>query len=340
MSLRSMVYGYGGSGTAVLEGATEEILGRYDAVNGPIVSAMETAELLNEAFMEGFYAVNDLEIEAAMEGYQSVTESSGKMAAIKEKLAGAWKKLCELFRKMKEAVVGFFSNIATKIKEKALASDKFFNSLPGYVKVLDYEGPKFQNLDKIKEILSGCAPDAVFGRAKGYSKVIAGDKDESTSLEDFKDSLDKEVVKLKETYGIKGSMSTEDEHNALNAYFCPDDGNNKQQVNVSDVRKVVKYGAKISGEFAAASKKMADSYEAYAKKCEDLSKKAAGDDENAPGTEKWLALSAKVRDTHTFANKILSVWSSNYNRATKYWESAARSYMKKNGGDGENNGED
>lgn len=331
MSLQNMVAGYMGSG--IYEGVSQENLQKYNVVNGAITMAMESAIMFDEAFMEGFYKLNEMEVEVAMEGYSSIMES-GKFEAFKERIKNAGKKIAGMFRTMGTAIHSFFANIAGKIKEKMLASDKFFNSLPTHVKVIKYKGPKFTHLEEIKDILNDCSPSSVLGSTDGYSKIISGKLKEGSdfSVEKFKEEGEKYFNKLQMEFGVpeaqigEGNMSMH-----IAAYFRDnhmageDDSLNtkEQEVSISYVNKVVKAGTKISSDIANVGKNMKKEYDDYAKKCEEASKEEGIASEFSSA---WLALASMARKSQSVASTVVSAWNSAYTQAIGLWESGARQY--------------
>lgn len=321
-----MLFGNYGS-TSDFSDVTMESAAKYSVDDAALIMTMECAELLNDAFMEGFYEVNDIEIEAAMEGYSSVQESSEKLASIKEKMGNARHKIAEAFRNMGKAIRAFFSNIVTKLKERMLKSNKFFNSLPGEVKVVRYMGHKFTHLEDIKAILNRIVPEEVLGSIDGYRDIVSNAKKDEDPAPKFKEEAQKKIDELKKEFGLdkEGSASS-----VLYSYFrngakwTPGaSGTEPVTMSVSDMQKIIKAGSKIASDFDTISKGIESDYKGYADKCESLK----GDSE--VGTTGWQALAAMSRQVSTMCMTIAKEWCSAYNNAQGQWTHAIREYMPK-----------
>lgn len=329
MSLTAMIHGQGVVGC--FEGVSAETMAKYNIDNGPVVMAMECAELLNTAFMEGFYTVNDVEISAAMEGYQSVTESSEKAGKVKEALVKAGKAIAEAFRKMGNAIRGFFANIGNKIKEKALKSDVFFNKLPGSVKTITYEGYEYK-LDDLKDRLYDLNPD---DRLKEVDEMIKERINIGLTAKNYKEEFSENVLgAIRKYYNIDDTTSWSD---GLWSYFRS--GAKKGQVKeckivVSEAKKMFKGCDKLAKELDKISKDMEKKYLGYATKCEQSVK---GD--NSEAAEVWRVVASCTRELNTVVMTLTSSWLNAYNEASSMWVFGAREYIKTekegNSGDGE-----
>ena len=98
---------------------------RYSADEGAAILAMESAELLQDIFMESECKENEIVLNAALEGYAPDSEivQEGVGAALK----GALDKVIAWFKKMKDGVVAFFKNVV-KYLDKVFLSGKDFVS--------------------------------------------------------------------------------------------------------------------------------------------------------------------------------------------------------------------
>ena len=322
MSLAAMLNGQGATG--LFEGVSEEAMAKYSIENGPVVMAMECAELLNTAFMEGFYAVNDVEISAVVEGYQSVTESSEKMNKIREHVKNAGKAIAEVFRKMAGAVRGFFANIGKKIRERALASDKFFNSLPGSIKTITYEGYDFKGLDEIRDVLYKTTPSNMLDSCKEMGDVVTGKDITEEDLEKIKAAHTEIFADLRKSFNIDDNTSLSD---GFWSYFRS--GATKDQIKeckiaVSEVKKLTKSGDKLAKNMDEVSKAIEKDYLNYASECE---KSAEGDDSTRGNA--WRSIAGTAREFNNYLTTLASSWLNAYNEACAQWGYGARAYLAK-----------
>ena len=263
MSLQSLLFGYSGE-CGCLESVEPELMARYGCASGPVVMAMEAADMLHDIYMESFYDTNDLEISAAMEGVSVLTEASEKGSTFKEKISSAWEKLKELFHKFVEMLKGIFGSIVNAIKNGIGKAKDFIKNIPGNIKSrlskLEYEGFKYTNLDnyakfaskvdissknykKMTDRVADVAVKAVLGRYDNKPGDVSTDSDKTSFAEDMSDALNKSLLDVKKMFGIGDDDKTEDVSKILFAYFrngAKDaDDKTKQTISVHDAETAV-----------------------------------------------------------------------------------------------------
>lgn len=330
MSLQGMVTGYSGA-IGAFEGVSAEDLAKYNEINGPITMAMEAAELYNDAFMEGFYGVNELQVEAAFESttiggsYSSVMEGE-RLDKLKDKVKAAGHKIAELFRKMGRAIRAFFSNVATKLTRKSTDAEKAIAKSDK--KELVYFGYEYTHLEEIKDIIRNCAPAEIFGKIKSYSKIVdgyKGDPDHDYSSSEIMNECTDALKDYKKKFGIMDA--NDDEGLKLRGYFRKGEisnANKQQKISKSTALATLKAGAKISKDLDSVSKKIESDFEKYAKKADELAvKNDETEGSNADLTSAWMGVAGAARAANTFITKLLSTWTSAYTEAASAWVKAA-----------------
>lgn len=140
---------------------------RYSADEGAAILAMESAELLQDIFMESECKENEIVLNAALEGY--APDSEIVQEGVGSALKGALDKVIAWFKKMKDGVVAFFKNVAKYLDKLFLSGKEFVNKYKNELTKKDLDGLTYtmykydddalNNLDKetsIKEAESEC----------------------------------------------------------------------------------------------------------------------------------------------------------------------------------------
>ena len=257
MSLQSLLFGYSGE-VGCLENTDPELTARYNCDNGPVLMAMEAAEMLHDIYMEAFYDTNDIEISAAMEGVTVLTEASDKGKSFKEKIKGAWKKLAELFKRFVAWLRGILSSILKSIKEHCKKAKEFVTGIPSNIKSriskLEYEGFKYTNLDSYPKFAAKVDIGSKNFKklsdklAKATVDVISGKGgNDDYNDDDLNEALEKELKSslqdVKKPFGISEDASSDDTTTALFGYFRNGaknaDAKTKQSISFHEAESVV-----------------------------------------------------------------------------------------------------
>lgn len=335
MSLAVMIGGYTNGECAAFEGVTAEDLSKYDLVNGPITMALEATDLLQEAWMEGIYAPNDLVMEAAMEGYTDVMES-GKMDKIKEKLKSAGHKIAEAFRKLGDAIRAFFSKVAAKVKKK---SSESMNAIKQSKKTeIEYNGYKYTHLDEIGKYIKDLTPEGIYGKVGVFKKAIAGDvkkDDKDIEQSTYKEQLDDALKDATKPFGVSdsGSPSSGGYTGALTKFWRNGETQtSEQKISTSEALKILSTGNKVYSNLDSVSAKIKKCYDEYAKKCEELSKRyepsddpeKKNDNADTEAVAVWHTIASYASKAQTFTNTVVSTWASAFGMAAANWESAVK----------------
>lgn len=179
---------------------------RYDHEDGAALIAMESAQALRDIFEDAFYTPNTCTINAALEGYSCVTESS-HMAIMEAAASGAFEKIKQFFITLRDKVKdmlhnikrylsGIFGNDEKWVKDyekelKALDA----SSLKGYnVKLYKYEPVKALNkteLTAYAESLISYANKDITTLMKG--SAVLGDDDDDFDEEALEEYYDKKL---------------------------------------------------------------------------------------------------------------------------------------------------
>lgn len=294
MSLQSLLFGYSEYGC--LESVNPELTARYNCDNGPVLMAMEAADMLHDIYLEAFYDTNDIEISAAMEGVTVLTEASGKGSTFKEKIANAWKKIKELFHRFVEWLKGIFGSIWKAIKENLTKAKDFIKNIPSNIKSrlskLEYEGFKYTNLENYAKFaakvdinsknykkMSERVAKVVSNADKGKYDVEGSQEEDGTHtvksadvFEDIDGELKKSLLEVKKMFGIAEDDKSDDVSKILFSYFRGGaknaDAKSKQTISVHDAEAATTNAEK---ELASLNKLFAGlqaDYEYAAKLCE------------------------------------------------------------------------
>lgn len=140
---------------------------RYSADEGAAILAMESAELLQDIFMESECKENEIVLNAALEGY--APDSEIVQEGVGSALKGALDKVIAWFKKMKDGVVAFFKNVAKYLDKVFLSGKDFVKKYKSELQKKDLDGLTYtmykyddnalNNLDKetsIKNTESEC----------------------------------------------------------------------------------------------------------------------------------------------------------------------------------------
>ena len=323
MSLRNMVQGYYGT-TDVLEGISPENLAKYSIDNGCVAITMECASLLNQAFMEGFYNANELEVEAALEGFQSVQESSEKMEKIKQGWDNAKKKIAEVFRKIGDFFESFFANISKALTQHTISADKFLKSIPQDVSVFEYTGYKYTNLDTITDLIGN------FTTAKTIDEVVNKSKADRQNVEQYGSN------KMNELRALLGAKSSDTSYSELAfSYFRNGATGEKDQKTfkntVAGISGIVQKASKFAQVSSKFGKEQNKNYKTIAKALDRSSKKAETENE----AQYWSKLASFARQYSTFSSSVTSAWLTAYKEAMTVWIRAIKKGDASDDGEGE-----
>lgn len=339
MSLQSLLYGYSGE-IGCLESVEPELLEKYNCETGPVMMAMEAADMLHDIYMEAFYDTNDIEISAAMEGMTVLTEASEKGKSFKEKVSGAWGKLKELFLRFVKWLKGILGSVFKSIGDHLKKAKDFIKNIPSNVKArltkLEYEGFKYTNLDnyakfaskvdissknfkklseKLGKIVSNVSKDK-------YGKESEDDTFNSVSVdEDMDKKLRSSFADIKKIFGISEDSSSEDTSNALFGYFRGGAKNasakTKQSISLSHAQSAVDDTEKLLSSINKLFSALQADYEFQAKVC------AANEDRiNAVEYPDVRVISSLVngeRKIASYCNRVNSFVST----VTNAWKNAA-----------------
>lgn len=293
MSLQSLLFGYSGG---CLESVDPELMARYDCDGGPVTMAMEAADMLHDIYMEAFYDTNDIEISAAMEGISVLTEASEKGSAFKEKVAGAWKKIKELFTRFVTWLKGILGSIWKTIKESLTKAKNFITGIPANIKSrlskLEYEGFKYTNLDGYSKFAAKVDTSSKNYKkmTDGVGKVVANIgkgkydvKDSETedgsvkfknkeAFDDIDSELNKSLLEVKKMFGIDNDDKSDDITRILFGHFRGGaknaDSKKKQTISVHDAESAVNNAEKELGALNKLFTGLQADYEHAAKTCE------------------------------------------------------------------------
>ena len=341
MSLQSLLFGYSGG---CLESVDPELMARYDCDGGPVTMAMEAADMLHDIYMEAFYDTNDIEISAAMEGISVLTEASEKGSTFKEKVAGAWKKIKELFTRFVTWLKGILGSIWKTIKESLTKAKNFITGIPANIKSrlskLEYEGFKYTNIDGYSKF----AAKVDIG-SKNYSKMtdkvakvaadvargkyeVEGSKDEEGRkifdgeqvLEDMDSKLNESLLEIKKMFGIGADDKSEDVTRILFGYFRGGaknaDSKKKQTISVHDAESAVNNAEKELGALNKLFTGLQADYEFAAKVCE------ANEDRIRSSHADDLGLSYVLVNTQRKIASYSNMMNSFVSTVTNAWKSA------------------
>ena len=299
MSLQSLLFGYSGE-CGCLESVEPELMARYGCDNGPVAMAMEAADMLHDIYLESFYDTNDIEISAAMEGVSVLTEASEKGSTFKEKIAGAWRKLKELFHRFITWLKGIFGSIWKAIKSGCTKAKDFIKNIPANIKSrlskLEYEGFKYTNLDsyakfaakvdissknykkmndKIAKVVGNVSKgkyDVEGSRKEDEDGKVSFEVDSDKFSEDMDDVLNKSLQEVKKMFGIDKDDKSDDVTRILFSYFRGGaknaDAKSKQTISVHDAEAAVDNAEKELASLNKLFTGLQADYEYAAKLCE------------------------------------------------------------------------
>lgn len=317
MSLASMIRG---NGVALIEGATPEGMLKYDCDNGPLIMAMEAAEALNDVFMEGFYATNDLEISAAMEGYASVMESDEKKTSFKEHVKNALKAVAKFFRNLGEGIANWGANLTGKFNDVISKAEKVVKGAPSNESVT-IKG-QYRNLDKVADTFAKLDPNVVVGDFEANKKAIGNAGD----INAIKVKCSTALESIKNKFGIEGSADTA---TALNDYFRDNTSFNEEyKITVSDAQKIVADGHKACKSIGARCSSLRKTYDKYATEAEKAASKAERE-ENNNVAEVWRAMASAANECNSFAVQVMKSWCSAYTSYVKTVANAVQVQLAK-----------
>lgn len=166
---------------------------RYSADEGAAILAMESAELLQDIFMESECKENEIVLNAALEGYAPDSEivQEGVGAALK----GALDKVIALFKKLKDGVVAFCKNIIKYLDKLFLSGKEIVKKYKNELTKKELDGLTYTRYKYNDDAINAIESDDVIKGAEEFvdgvakesleeaNKVLEYGKDKKTKID-------------------------------------------------------------------------------------------------------------------------------------------------------------
>lgn len=195
--------------TMVMEGVysgSSRLSRHYDHENGAGLIAMESAEALNAIFEAQFYTPNSCTIQAALEGYSSVEESSTQAAIMEAAFKSAFEKIKQFFIDLKDKVKDFLHNIKRYLTGIFGNDEKWVKTYEKELKALkasdlkDYKVKMYNyTIDAaLSKVDLAAAADKLMakvdGRIKEIERASIGQKPDTVDEESFQNDAEAEYL--------------------------------------------------------------------------------------------------------------------------------------------------